>query len=235
MLAVSPFISAYAQADFFGKVIFLAIFALSVVSWIVMIHKLRMARAVEKTSHEFEKLFSSRRHDPLSIEVTRPDKEEFSNPFRELYSVLRQQTMEVLGKNQQVQGKAVLSSADIHLVEAHLMSMVSSQSRYLGKNLYILSTVVSLAPFLGLLGTVWGSLITLSELTMQASGANQMVLSGLSMALGTTVVGLVVAIPALIGHNALRQKISDCTDEMENFCSEMLAAVELNYRTVDVG
>jgi biopolymer transport protein TolQ len=60
-----------------------------------------------------------------------------------------------------------------------------------------------------------------------------MVLGGLSLALATTVLGLLDAIPALIGYNYLKNTIRDFTTEMEGFSNEILAAVELQYRKVE--
>ena len=115
------------------------------------------------------------------------------------------------------------------------MAIVSTQIKNLEKNLFILSTVVTLAPFLGLLGTVWGILITFSELQSHTMGsANQLVLGGLSLALATTVLGLFIAIPALIGYNYLKHAISDYATEMENFSIELVASVEMQYRKVDI-
>src|SRR4029078_12125978 len=109
------------------------------------------------------------------------------------------------------------------------------QVKHLEKNLYILSTTVSLAPFLGLLGTVWGILTTFSEMQSKTAGStHQMVLGGLSLALATTVLGLLDAIPALIGYNYLKNTIRDLEVDMEGFSTEILASVELQYRQVDI-
>jgi biopolymer transport protein TolQ len=91
-----------------------------------------------------------------------------------------------------------------------------------------------LAPFLGLLGTVWGILTTFSEMTTQSGGGHQAILSGLSLALATTVLGLVDAIPALIGYNYLKNTIQEFETEMGEFAHLALASIELQYRKVDV-
>jgi biopolymer transport protein TolQ len=112
---------------------------------------------------------------------------------------------------------------------------VATQTKTLEKNLFLLSTVVSLAPFLGLLGTIWGILTTFSELQSHtAGGTHQMVLGGLSLALATTVLGLLDAIPALIGYNYLKNAIREFQTEMEGFANEILASIEMQYRKVDV-
>ena len=230
LVAISPLYQAYLQSDFFGKLIFLGLFGLSILSWLVIVHKYRMTRAVSRVGDGFQRAFHAEKQNLLAL-PTGSTSAEFGSPFQELYQIFQKQTLGILGKNQQ----SYLSASDVGLVEVHLMSGIASIVKRLDKNLFILSTIVSLAPFLGLLGTVWGILTTLSELQTQSlAGGSQMVLGGLSMALATTVLGLVIAIPALVGHSYFRQVIRDFTVEMENFSSEMVGAVEMQYRKVDV-
>ncbi|MCB1135963.1 MAG: MotA/TolQ/ExbB proton channel family protein, partial [Chlamydiia bacterium] len=148
---------------------------------------------------------------------------------------IKEQTVEILNRKHQGGNTGVtveLSKADLHLVENHAQSAITRAGAMLESQLFLLSTTVSLAPFLGLLGTVWGILLTFSELQNHVEGSsNQAMMSGLSMALATTVLGLLVAIPALIGYNFLRHSIRDFTVEMEAFATDILSAIEMQYRT----
>lgn len=240
-LATNPFIDAYWHSDTLGKLIFIGLIALSICSWIILIHKIWMTYQARKHSFQFKKVFYNLKSNPLGIEVP-PAKTPLLNPFQELYSVLKKFTLDILNKNRRYGqaspescGISYLSPTDIDFVEAHLMTSVAVQTKNLEKNLFILSTIVSLAPFLGLLGTVWGILTTFSELQSQTSGSShQMALGGLSLALATTVLGLLDAIPALIGYNYLKNAIGDFQTEMEGFSNEILASVEMQYRKVDI-
>lgn len=72
---------------------------------------------------------------------------------------MKRQTLEILNKNRlfgSSKESSYLSASDIDVVEAHLATTIAKQTQFLEKNLFILATVVALAPFLGLLGTVWG-------------------------------------------------------------------------------
>lgn len=239
---MAPFVDAYVHADWIGKAIFLGLFLLSVLTWGVLCHALTQLRRVKREANEVRTAFSRIRENPLSMRDTALGS--LLHPFAALYRVLRDAAAESLEKNHHAlkdseehkEGMVYLSAADMNLLHAQLSTTATRESQALQQYLYILSTVVSLAPFLGLLGTVWGILTTFSDMqTHSAAGAShQAVLHGLSLALATTVVGLLDAIPALIGYNYLKQRMQHFSFEMEDFSQEMLACVELQYRSVDL-
>lgn len=236
LLMINPFFSAYLNSDLFGKAIFISLFILSVFSWIVLIHKAWILHQVRRQGTKFKKIFEGERARPLNLDLEKHSSQH--NPFYEIYMVLKKQTVDLLNKNHQFgkgrQGGTFLSSADVEFVESHLVGAIAHAVKLLEKNLFILSTSVSLSPFLGLLGTVWGILITFSQMQVAAvSGGNQVILGGISLALATTVLGLMNAIPALLGYNYLRDGIRGMALEMETFAQESLACVEMQYRRVD--
>lgn len=243
-LASNAFIDAYTQSDLLGKLIFIGLLALSICSWVLIAQKGWLTFLARKHSEQFYRTFESQKMSPLGLEADQLMRKNRPNPFFDLYFVLKKYTLEVLNKNRrfgQQNGAAkesatsYMSPSDIDFVQAHLMTTVANQTKSLEKNLFILSTIVSLAPFLGLLGTVWGILTTFSELQMHASSAEHgTVLSGISLALATTVLGLIDAIPALIGYNYLKNSVRDFQTDMEGFSNELLASVEIYYRKVDV-
>lgn len=222
---MNPIFTAYQQADLFGKSIFISLFFLSVITWVIFLQKWLFQRMIRRSALALKQAFQKKIAQPLNLECST------DHPFSTIYRGFKKQTVEVLTKNQ----SSYLSRSDIELIDNSLDSVIATQAKGLEKNLFILSTITSLAPFLGLLGTVWGILLTFSEL--QAGGAahaNATIMGGLSMALGTTVLGLIVAIPALIGYNTLRAQIADFTTEMDDFSHELVRCVELQYRKVEV-
>ncbi len=242
--AVNPFLEAYFHSDFLGKCIFIGLFFLSICTWILVIYKCLLTAKVRKNAKKFNKIFQTSKQNPLNIEASQIEVQ--SNPFFHLYQTLKKNTVEILNKNRifgMTQSDrsgseniiAYLSPSDVEIVQAHLSSTISFQISHLEKYLFILATIVTLGPFLGLLGTVWGILTTFSEIQASTGGStNQMVLSGLSLALATTVLGLLDAIPALIGYNYLKNVIRDFETDMEGFSTDLLTAVEMQYRKVNV-
>lgn len=245
-LANNAFIDAYTQSDFLGKLIFIGLLALSICSWVLIAQKGWVTFSARKHSEQFYKTFELQRMNPLGLETEQAMvmRKNQPNPFFDLYFVLKKYTLEVLNKNRRFglqtgasseNAVSYMSPTDIDFVQAHLMTTVANQTKYLEKNLFILSTIVTLAPFLGLLGTVWGILSTFSELQTNTSGSGHgMILGGISLALATTVLGLIDAIPALIGYNYLKNSVRDFQTDMEGFSNELLASVEIYYRKVDV-
>jgi biopolymer transport protein TolQ len=240
----NPFLDAYIHSDFLGKAIFIGLIALSIVSWVILIHKGWMTRQARKNAARFYAIFQLQKSNPLSLECEPSGRQKKPNPFLDLYGVLKKHTIDILNKNRRFgQGQGTptenspsyLSPSDIDFVGSHLMTAVAMQTKNLEKNLFVLSTIVSLGPFLGLLGTVWGILTTFSEMQVQTSGStNQIVLGGLSLALATTVLGLLDAIPALIGYNYLKNDVNSFSIDMEGFSTEILASIEMQYRKVDI-
>jgi biopolymer transport protein TolQ len=88
-------------------------------------------------------------------------------------------------------------------------------------SLPVLSTFVSVSPFLGLLGTVWGIMQAFLEIRVRGSAHITIVAPGISDALITTVYGLLVAIPALIFYNIFRSRLNNFDSEFNKFISEV--------------
>lgn len=230
---MGTFFQAFTQADAFGKLIFFALFALSALSWFFLIHKIWGLNQVKRHAKAFGRVILKQKDSLLQLELPKGH----LHPFRHLYGVAREKTVEILDKNHFFASHQpnYLSRTDIELLDSHLQSSIAKQREKLEKNLFVLSTTVTLAPFLGLLGTVWGILITFGELQAGHSvTSNSVILGGLSTALTTTVLGLLIAIPALIAYNYLKNACRHFTTEMRDFSHFLLSTVELQYRKVDV-
>lgn len=230
----NPFVSAYVQSDWFGQTIFWTLFILSIISWSVMAHKGWLFFHIHRLSSHFSSLFSEK--DPLGLQCNPYLSARLLNiphPFFEIYKALKQTSLQIISRNHLFAPASEISfsEADLGLIESHVYTTMTSHLKKLEKNLFILSTVVTLAPFLGLLGTVWGILLTFSQLQEKGMAAsNAGMLTGLSLALATTVVGLVVAIPSLVGYNYLKNKLREYRREAEDFSHLLLTALELHYR-----
>jgi len=241
---MSAFVIAYTQSDFFGKLIIFGLIAISMICWMVLLHKTWIIKQVQQLSVSFQKAIAESKNSVLGLDLSKlpaPRNRTVPHPFGLIYHDLKQKTLEILNKNHYFisqttggKGQVYLTPADLEFLESHVTATISSQNKRLGKNLYILLTIVTLAPFVGLLGTVWGILLTFSGL--QDGGAistNSSMLGGLSTALVTTVMGLIIAIPALISYNYLKNSARDYASDMDDFLTLLLSNIELQYRKVE--
>lgn len=111
---------------------------------------------------------------------------------------------------------------------AHIKKHGSSGLSELSKSVYLqekpvleggislLATVGANAPFVGLLGTVFGIMRSFHDLGAVQEAGQQTVMSGISIALLATAMGLAVAIPSVMLYNYFRKRVSGVLDTMEN-------------------
>lgn len=243
LASMQSFTSAYVQSDLSGKVIIWALIGLSILCWITLLYKIWQAQQVKKTSALFQLLVEKNKEQLLSLEpnsLAHLMPSNIPHPFAQIYFVLKTKTLELLNKKAFFLKKSgrsdelYLTATDIEILEQHVSSTLSNQYKILEKNLFLLSTIATLAPFLGLLGTVWGILVTFSSLQGGSAASNSAILGGLSTALSTTVLGLVIAIPALVSYNYLKNNLKHFSSDMENFLYELVSILELQYRKVDL-
>lgn len=244
LASMNAFTQAYAQSDFFGKLIILGLVALSMVCWIVLLHKMWIIRQVGRLSKSFQSVLETQKAALLTLEPSQLPVSKSSgtpHPFGQIFFSVKGKTLEILNKNRYflsqtpgAKSAVYLTPTDLEVLEAHVTATISAQNKELEKHLFILPTIVTLAPFLGLLGTVWGILVTFSGLHDGGGiSSNTSILGGISTALATTVLGLIVAIPALMGSNYIKNYLRHYATDMDDFLTTLISQIELQYRRVE--
>lgn len=89
------------------------------------------------------------------------------------------------------------------------------------KNLWFLSMVSYVAPFVGLFGTVWGVMDSFAAIGVNQSVSIGVIAPGLAVALGTTALGLIAAVPAAIAYSVFSKKSDNLYDELEETVKEL--------------
>lgn len=117
------------------------------------------------------------------------------------------------------------SAEDLNLVQVRLDAAVVRESQTLNRNMVLLTIAIAGGPFLGLLGTVMGVMITFAAIAATGDVNINAIAPGIAAALAATVAGLAVAIPALFGYNYLLTLIKDITADMRVFSDEFVAAL----------
>ncbi len=206
------------------KLVLLILVYFSVVSWAIIFYKQLVIRRAIGDSERFLDFFWSKksfdtigkgldnyRHSPLTV------------LFREVYSELAQNRRQSEG---QEDGNLVADLGEQERVARVLRRSTTSETQRLEKYLSFLATTGSAAPFIGLFGTVWGIMDAFHGIGTSGSASLAVVAPGISEALVATAIGLVAAIPAVIGYNHFVNKINVLIGEMDNFCLEMLNIVQ---------
>jgi biopolymer transport protein TolQ len=221
-----------------GQVVLVALFIGSVLAWSVMVTKFRVVRRARHARDRFLDLFRADRQ-PLHLfwERVRFD----GTPIFSVYRAgCRELCYQLLGSAEvdetfraRLDTAPKISSSQMRVVQTAMERAVGENALRLESQMILLATAVSGAPFLGLLGTVWGVMDTFSGVATAGSANLTAMAPGVSAALITTVTGLLVAIPAMFGYNFLLTTIRAMIVELDNFAAELASAFE--HRYVDHG
>jgi biopolymer transport protein ExbB len=114
-------------------------------------------------------------------------------------------------------------SADIETVELKLGEAILRETPKFNSMLPLLKIISVVAPLLGLLGTVTGMIVTFQAITLYGAGDPKLMAGGISTALVTTVLGLVVAIPTVFLHTLVSSRARRLTQILQEEAAGMLA------------
>lgn len=114
-------------------------------------------------------------------------------------------------------------------VDRALLRASSVEVNKLEKQVTFLATTASLAPFVGLFGTVWGIMSAFAGIGAQGSTDLAVVAPGIAEALVATAVGLFAAMPAVYFYNHFTSKVKIMASEMDDFALEFLNISERNF------
>ena len=123
----------------------------------------------------------------------------------------------------------VISNQSINAVRASLDAQLTRERHGLDKGMVLLTIAISGGPFLGLLGTVVGVMITFAAIAAAGDVNVNAIAPGIAAALVATVAGLGVAIPALFGYNYLQTRIKGIGADMHVFVDEFVTKMAENY------
>ena len=236
LLAGGGLIFALQNSTLPGKCVLVSLFIGSIFSWSVMITKMRVVLFAKKQARSFLELFRTDRQ-PLRIYQSQLRYE--GTPIFSVYRAgCKELTFHLLGSPEvdetfraRLEGATLVTPSQMKAVTSAMERAVGENALKIESQMILLATAVSGAPFLGLLGTVWGVMDTFGDVAAAGSANLAAMAPGVSAALITTVTGLLVAIPAMFGYNFLVTSIRGMIVEMDNFAAEL--ASEFEHRYVD--
>ena len=213
-----------------GLVVKLVLFVLiyfSVVSWAIIFYKLLQVYRANSDSERFLDFFwKTKRFDAINSQLDRFGNSPLSVLFNEGYTELKR----VMESGETKKDPDVISTdlGGIENISRALRRATTSEITRLEKYTTFLATTGSTAPFIGLFGTVWGIKDAFTSIGLSGSASLAVVAPGIAEALIATAIGLVAAIPAVVGYNHFQHKIKVLIAEMDNFSTEFLNIVQRN-------
>jgi biopolymer transport protein TolQ len=245
LLAANAFKFAIEKATPEGKTTIGVLFLLSMFSWTIIITKFRQLWIARKASKKFFAAYAGTR-DPLDIHKKGESFE--GAPAYQLYARGSDEVAYHL-KNNPVEVKSVvahgtgdgntdhlartkttkISNGSFEAVKVVLEESAAAQAMSLEKGMIVLSTAVAGGPFIGLLGTVWGVMETFAGIASAGQASLTAMAPGVAGALIATVVGLMVAIPAMFAYNFMVTTIRHLTQELDGFAARYANQVEHTY------
>ena len=195
------------------QIILLILVVASVLSWVLIFEKFFTLSKATKNSHEIEDQFwEGESVEKLYIDLKEKDLIELETSELVLLTV-----------HEELKSKSTKKTEELESVERLVRVVINREEERLSKNLSLLATISSSAPYIGLLGTVIGIINAFAGLSTTAQLTLSSVAPGISEALVATAVGLLAAIPALIGYNQLTRKLENILNGSLAFAEELIA------------
>ncbi|MBX3733059.1 MAG: MotA/TolQ/ExbB proton channel family protein [Verrucomicrobiae bacterium] len=227
LLASGALQFAFERATLEGKITIGTLVVVSLFSWTVILSKVRQLWVARREARKFFNAYRAAR-DPL--ELSRTEVSFDGAPAYHLYLAGSEELAYHLEHHAvTLDGRRRVSGASFDSVKVALERTASAEALALEKGMVVLSTAVAGGPFIGLLGTVWGVMETFSGVARANSASLTAMAPGVAGALIATVVGLMVAIPAMFAYNFMVTSIRAITQELDNFASEYATALEHAY------
>jgi biopolymer transport protein ExbB/TolQ len=230
ILAKLDLVYVWERATVEGKAIIVILVIFSIFAWSIMATKAVEMRRARRLNQYFDIEFRQQR-TVFAIHDRRVQVE--GCPLFSVYQAGCQELDTRLRGGEGRPRQARLSLKAMEHVKRSLERAVAQQALKLESGLIMLAIAVSGAPFLGLLGTVWGVMSAFSGIAQAAASGGRADLAamapGVSGALITTVAGLLVAIPSMFGYNWLVHNLRVLTVELDNFAQELVSKMETEY------
>ncbi|WGS51813.1 DUF2341 domain-containing protein [Paraburkholderia sp. D15] len=208
--------------------------AMAVVSWVVMWNKGRYVGLVDRANNYFVERFRevAGRHLVGLAHVNEASAEGQRLRQSSLYRLYRAGVAEIHSRVDD-NGRTVITSESIEAIRASMDATLVRENQRLSKSMVLLTIAISGGPFLGLLGTVVGVMITFAAIAAAGDVNVNAIAPGIAAALLATVTGLFVAIPALFGYNYLLIRNKNVTANMQVFVDEFVTRLAEAHRSPD--
>ena len=209
-------ISLFFRADIVVKLVILILFAASIYSWTIIIHKIRLFRSLSKKSKEFETEFwSGRSLKDISSSVATLEESPIKYVFEE--------AVEEIEKSNKSSEKKIDTLID--RINRKIDAAIDFQNEKMSEYFSYLATIGATTPFIGLFGTVWGIMNSFQSIAISRNTSLAVVAPGIAEALFATALGLLAAIPAVVAYNKFNSDSRRYFSKIDNFSKRFLSII----------
>lgn len=210
------------RSGIFAKFIILLLATLSILSWAIMLQRMRQFSRFERANLAFWKRYHACRAGQGTMGELADWCRGQTGCLCAVYSWFHAEFWPTFLSRRGGDDDAALA---LGALERGIDRTGAEQLGPLERPLSWLATFTSVAPFLGLLGTVWGIMGSFLQLGQQGSATLDVVGPGIAEALITTVAGLAVAIPSVVGYNSLARRAREQESELARIGSHLADVV----------
>ncbi len=227
-----------------GWVVICILAIMAVMSWTVMINKVSYLNGISKGNALFMKEWSQVATDLTVLDDPDTDRIKTmggrvdkggqramrSASVYRIYHIGVEEIRHRLQADAASGSRKALSGRSIQAIRASLDGGLVRETQKINRLIVLLTICISGGPFLGLLGTVVGVMITFAAVAAAGDVNVNAIAPGIAAALLATVAGLAVAIPSLFGYNYILSRVKDATADMHVFIDEFITKVAEFYR-----
>ena len=210
-------LALFLAADLLVKMVMIILVAASIWSWSIMIQKSRSYRNQRKLTSLFEERFWSQEslddfYDQLGNDPSGAMAKVFSVGMLEWRMASTKGVSRSLGRE--------LRTSLVGRIEKSMSLIISKEMDGLEKGIPFLASVGSVAPFIGLFGTVWGIMNSFAAIAESKNTSLAVVAPGIAEALFATALGLAAAIPAVVAYNKFSGDLEKIGNSLDSFATE---------------
>jgi biopolymer transport protein TolQ len=215
-------IGLFGHADMIGKAVMIGLLIISVFTWALIFDKIsKISRLKSRAGYFEERFWSSGSLDMLYDKIKRP-----GDPMQAVFVAGMKEWRSAHDKGMLTtpQGRANVQAR----IDRVLQVTIGREMALIETWMTFLASVSSVAPFLGLFGTVWGIMRSFIGIAQAQNTSLAVVAPGIAEALLATAVGLVAAIPATAAYNKFSTEIGRYGARLENFANDFIATLSRN-------
>jgi biopolymer transport protein TolQ len=222
VLASANIIEIFERCGLVDKIIVIGLAVFSLIAWTIMFGKHFELKRLRLLNHSFE---AHLRDQKTLLDLPESFRNKRSIPYADLLAEAIESYWRAaaIAKEQGIEN----SRARLEHAENAIQRAIARQTLRYESSMIFLASIVSGAPFIGLLGTVWGVMEAFSAVATQQTAGIQQLAPGVSGAMLATIAGLVVAIPSVFGYNLLLGNTRTMITEIENYASSLADRLEL--------